>query len=82
MVLDTPTMMWDTLIMMWDIPIMMTSPQMVSDTPTIIWDTLTVTFVPEMPEEFLEEDDVRAFGSMTQEHYDAWRHIEASFLST
>jgi hypothetical protein len=35
-----------------------------------------------MPEEFLEEDDVRAFGSMTQEHYDAWRHIEASFPST
>ncbi|KAH9072765.1 hypothetical protein EDB83DRAFT_2516541 [Lactarius deliciosus] len=30
-----------------------------------------------MPEEFLEEDDVRAFGSMTQEHYDTWRHIEA-----
>ncbi|KAH9040866.1 hypothetical protein EDB83DRAFT_2524198 [Lactarius deliciosus] len=41
-----------------------------------------VAFVPEMPEEFLEEDDVRAFGSMTQEHYDAWRHIEASFPST
>ncbi|KAH9055102.1 hypothetical protein EDB83DRAFT_2521293 [Lactarius deliciosus] len=29
-----------------------------------------------MPEEFLEEDDACAFGSMTQEHYDAWRHIE------
>ncbi|KAH9014801.1 hypothetical protein EDB83DRAFT_2529228 [Lactarius deliciosus] len=43
---------------------------------------LGVAFVPEMPEEFLEEDDVRAFGSMTQEHYDAWRHIEASFPST
>ncbi|KAH9011981.1 hypothetical protein EDB83DRAFT_2530140 [Lactarius deliciosus] len=43
---------------------------------------IVVAFVPEMPEEFLEEDDVRAFGSMTQEHYDAWRHIEASFPST
>ncbi|KAH9079538.1 hypothetical protein EDB83DRAFT_2514036 [Lactarius deliciosus] len=43
---------------------------------------ILVAFVPEMPEEFLEEDDVRAFGSMTQEHYDAWRHIEASFPST
>ncbi|KAH9048643.1 hypothetical protein EDB83DRAFT_2317391 [Lactarius deliciosus] len=43
---------------------------------------LSVAFVPEMPEEFLEEDDIRAFGSMTQEHYDAWRHIKASFPST
>ncbi|KAH9054598.1 hypothetical protein EDB83DRAFT_2316348 [Lactarius deliciosus] len=46
-----------------------------------VYRTRTVAFVPEMPEEFLQEDDVRAFGSMTQEHYDAWRHIEASFPS-
>ncbi|KAH8998724.1 hypothetical protein EDB83DRAFT_2534075 [Lactarius deliciosus] len=43
---------------------------------------LLVAFVPEMPEGFLQEDDTRAFGAMTQEHYEAWRHIEASFLST
>ncbi|KAH9164756.1 hypothetical protein EDB89DRAFT_1911941 [Lactarius sanguifluus] len=41
-----------------------------------------VAFTPEMPEEFLQEDDVHAFGAMTQEHWEAWRHIEASFPSS
>ncbi|KAH9023033.1 hypothetical protein EDB83DRAFT_2320212 [Lactarius deliciosus] len=37
----------------------------------------SVAFVPEMPEEFLQEDDVHAFGAMTREHWEAWRHIES-----
>ncbi|KAH9167252.1 hypothetical protein EDB89DRAFT_1910168 [Lactarius sanguifluus] len=39
-----------------------------------------VAFTPEMPEEFLQGDEVRVFGAMTQEHWEAWRHIEAMIL--
>ncbi|KAH8985490.1 hypothetical protein EDB86DRAFT_3083472 [Lactarius hatsudake] len=46
------------------------------------YDAITehVTYGREMPEEFCDGDEVRAFGAGTEEHWRAWRHIEASFL--
>ncbi|KAH8980439.1 hypothetical protein EDB86DRAFT_2835330 [Lactarius hatsudake] len=40
----------------------------------------SVAFGREMPEEFCDGDEVRAFGAGTEEHWRVWRHIEASFL--
>ncbi|KAH8977748.1 hypothetical protein EDB86DRAFT_3091503 [Lactarius hatsudake] len=40
----------------------------------------SVAYGREMPEEFCNGDEVRAFGAGTEEHWRAWRHIEASFL--
>ncbi|KAH8979224.1 hypothetical protein EDB86DRAFT_2836073 [Lactarius hatsudake] len=40
----------------------------------------TVAYGREMPEEFCDGDEVRAFGTGTEEHWRAWRHIEACFL--
>ncbi|KAH8981519.1 hypothetical protein EDB86DRAFT_2834839 [Lactarius hatsudake] len=44
------------------------------------WKERNVAYGREMPEEFCDEDEVRMFSAGTEEHWRAWRHIEASFL--